>query len=246
MSRRLKKIIIIDIIIAAVIVAMIGVYLGTYYHADETALGAVSDSSNVFVSNLKLDGNLNAIAFIPEEPRGGLVFYPENRVQYEAYAPLMQALASRGIACMLVKMPCNMASLNVDAAEGLPAYVPEVTNWYIGGHGAGATAAAKYLAENTMNYEGIVLLGGYSNVDLTGTGLGLLSIYGSEDKVMSMKNYEAKKENITDNLTEHVIEGGCHSYFGMYGMQKGDGEPAISNQEQIDETAAIIAAFMSC
>ena len=37
--------------------------------------------------------------------------------------------------------------------------------------------------------------------------------------------------------TEKIIDGGCHSYYGMYGAQAGDGIPTITNIEQIRITA---------
>lgn len=41
-----------------------------------------------------------------------------------------------------------------------------------------------------------------------------------------------------------MIDGGCHSYFGSYGNQDGDGSPTISNKEQINQTASIICKFI--
>ena len=45
-------------------------------------------------------------------------------------------------------------------------------------------------------------------------------------------------------MTEVVISGGCHAFFGAYGEQKGDGTPGISREEQIDITAREIADFI--
>ena len=113
---------------------------------------------------------------------------------------------------------------------------PEIEEWYIGGHSLGGSIAASYLAKNADDYEGLILLGSYSITDLSTTDLDVLSIYGSEDLVMNREKYEANKSNLPDDFIEIVIEGGCHAYFGMYGMQDGDGAPTISNHEQIDLT----------
>lgn len=43
---------------------------------------------------------------------------------------------------------------------------------------------------------------------------------------------------------EYIIEGGIHSYFGCYGIQSKDGEPAVSNEEQINETVDIIERWI--
>ena len=75
---------------------------------------------------------------------------------------------------------------------------------------------------------------------LAGTDLRLLSILGSNDKVVNMKKYEEAKKDWPADATEYVIQGGIHSYFGNYGIQKGDGEPGITNMEQLETTASII------
>lgn len=97
--------------------------------------------------------------------------------------------------------------------------------------------AASYLANHIDDYDGLILLGSYSTADLSKTGLDVLSVYGSEDKVMNRVKYDENKSNLPSDLIEVVIEGGCHAYFGMYGAQEGDGKPTISNEEQIFLTA---------
>ena len=40
---------------------------------------------------------------------------------------------------------------------------------------------------------------------------------------MNKEKYDKYKSNISNNLEEQIIEGGNHSFFGMYGLQKGLG-----------------------
>jgi len=101
--------------------------------------------------------------------------------------------------------------------------------------------AASFVADNSDGYEGLILLGSYSTAQIT---LPVLSIYGSEDKVMNREKYDKYKSNINSSLTETVIDGGCHAYFGMYGAQDGDGMPSISNEEQINITVTEIITFI--
>ena len=103
---------------------------------------------------------------------------------------------------------------------------------------------AAYLSENTEDFEGLILLGSYSTANLSDTSLDALSIYGSEDKVLNYEKYNANKSNLPDDFTEVVIDGGCHAYFGMYGMQDGDGTPRITNKEQINQTVNRVAEFI--
>ncbi len=97
--------------------------------------------------------------------------------------------------------------------------------------------AASYVADHNDIYDGLILLGVYSTKDLTDTGLSVLSIYGSEDQILNRKKYDEYKSNLPTDYQEVIIEGGCHAGFGMYGAQKGDGIPTITNEEQITQTA---------
>ena len=180
----------------------------------------------------------------PEDATKGFIFYPGGKVEYTAYIPLMQALNDKGILCVLIEMPFNLAVFDMSAAEGIIDDYPDIDQWYIGGHSLGGSMAAAYLEDNADDYTGLVLLGSYSTVDLSDTELKVLSVYGSEDEVVDSEKYEKYKSNLPDDLTEIVIEGGCHAYFGMYGAQKGDGIPSISNEDQIKITAEYISTIM--
>ena len=173
-----------------------------------------------------------------------MIFYPGGKVEYTAYVPLMQACAEKGILCVLVEMPFNLAVLDVNAADGIQREYPEIEDWYIGGHSLGGSMAASYLARHTEDYEGLILLGSYSTADLSDTDLDVLSVFGSEDQVMNREKYDENKSNLPTAFTETVIDGGCHAYFGMYGAQEGDGTPTITNEEQIRITVENIVKVM--
>lgn len=104
--------------------------------------------------------------------------------------------------------------------------------------------AATYLADNVEDFDGLVLLGSYSTADLSKEDVKVLSVFGSEDKVMNKEKYDENKINLPMDFSEEVIDGGCHAYFGMYGEQEGDGEATITNEEQIQKTAEIIKEFI--
>ena len=95
------------------------------------------------------------------------------------------------------------------------------------------------------DFSGLILCASYTTCDFSDSDLRLLSIYGSEDKVLKMDSYESSKVNWPKDAEEEIILGGIHSYFGNYGIQDGDGEPQISNEEQILQAADIISAFCS-
>jgi len=222
----------------AVIVGGCAIYVGDYYHADEEAIAAFAIEGEVEQRTLE-DGS---IVFLPEKSEAGLIFYPGGKVEHTAYVPLMRALAARGVLCVLIEMPCRLAVLDMNAADGVQDAFPEIDRWYIGGHSLGGSMAASYVAKHETEFEGLILLASYSTADLSDSALTVLSIYGSEDGVMNREKYESYKENLPADLSETVIEGGCHAYFGMYGAQIGDGVPRIETTDQIEQTVQTIVA----
>ena len=226
--------------IVLVTVLACAAYLGDYYHADTEQMEAFAPENPVSIVQL----DAGDLVFQPETADAGFIFYPGGKVEYTAYTPLMEALASEGILCVLVEMPGNLAVLDMGAAEGIPEQFPEIESWYIGGHSLGGSMAASYLAKHTDAYDGLVLLGSYSTADLSGSGLSVLSIYGSEDGVMNREKYTQYRENLPAGFTEVILEGGCHAYFGMYGAQDGDGIPTVSAEEQILQTADAILSMI--
>ena len=90
-----------------------------------------------------------------------------------------------------------------------------------------------------------VYVSDYYHADLTDSGLRVYAAYGSEDGVLNREKYEADRTNLPQDTTETVIDGGCHAGFGSYGAQKGDGAPVISAEEQQQQTADALAAWMN-
>ena len=157
-------------ILAAVLLCLLavgvlfGVYVGDYYHADAAAEAALLSDDSVTVTQEN-----GSWVFAPDTPTAGLIFYPGGKVENTAYAPLLHKLANKGILCVLVKMPCNLAVLDMNAADGIPEDFPEVNSWYIGGHSLGGAMAVSYAAKHTDELDGLVLLAAYSTTDLTGS-----------------------------------------------------------------------------
>lgn len=240
-QKRKLFIIVTSILLSLTIITVAcSIYLGDYYPADEDSVATFLPSENISVSTMK-NGN---IVFEPQGAVKGFIFYPGGKVDHHAYQQLMAELAREGILCVLVEMPFRLAVFDINAADGIQQAYPQIESWYIGGHSLGGSMAASYLKKKAESYDGLVLLGSYSTTDLSSTELDVISIYGSEDKVMKKAKYEANRSNLPNNLTEIVIEGGCHAYFGTYGAQDGDGTPAISNEEQIELTATYITEMI--
>lgn len=229
------------VLVAVLLVLVFGcvVYVSDYYAAEVTAVAAMAGSETVSVQKL---GKMTV--FSPKNPTAGFLFYPGGKVESAAYAPLMRALAEEDVLCVLIDMPCNLAVLNPNAAEGIPELFPDIESWYIGGHSLGGSMAASYAAKHPEELRGLVLLAAYSTADLTDTGLEVLSLYGSEDGVLNMEKYESYRKNLPENTAEIIIPGGNHALFGSYGAQEGDGEASISPIQQMQYTSEAILSII--
>ena len=221
----------------------VALFVCTPYHPSAVAIQAIEESvasDGVEVRDL----GSTAIAFVPQNPRAGLIFYPGARVQPESYAPLLRRCAREGVVCVLLKPPLNFAILNVSQADGIKEQFPDVKTWLVAGHSLGGVAAAEYAASHPNDFEGIVFLGAFPQTDLSGSGLAALSIVGSNDGVVRMGNYEGARALLPSDARERVIEGGNHAGFGDYGAQDGDMEATIRPEEQqaiaVEEIIALI------
>lgn len=120
-----KKILLsISIVVAilAVIIIACAVYLSDYYKADTKAIDKFTTQNSV--SKEVLDNN--TIIYSAQNAKTGLIFYPGGKVEYTAYEPLMEVLASEGIMCVLIEMPFNLAVFDVNAAEGIVEEYPDM------------------------------------------------------------------------------------------------------------------------
>ena len=241
----MKKKIFIGVLLVVFLMAVgTFVYIGNYYHAGETAMALVETPDTDIHLVVDEEGRM---IFEPEEAAKGIIFYPGGKVEAESYAPLLTALAKEGVLTVLVPMPGNLAVLDVDAAEGIPAHYPQITDWYMAGHSLGGSMAASYLAEQTESgvFDGLILLASYATADLSESPYEALTIYGDQDGVLDMEKYEKNYENLPAAMTEElIIKGGNHAQFGDYGQQDGDGKATIDTKEQLRQTVEAIVNFI--
>lgn len=238
--KKVPKFVLIILSILILCCVAVGIYASDYYRADSVAVSAGASTDGISVIH-STDGEA---VFMPENPEYGFIFYPGGKVEYTAYAPLMKALAKEGVLCVITEMPMNLAVLDIDAADGITERYPDIKSWYIGGHSLGGSMAATYAFDNADKFDGLVLLASYSTADLTQTDLSVISVYGSNDGVLNMEKYEEYKINLPKNTVETVIDGGCHAYFGSYGVQEGDGIPTITAEEQLNLTLDALKNFI--
>ena len=234
----------------AVLAGVIAVYFGTFYHADDAALSALESTEDVSVYEIaQEDHGVNGWFFDGPGTDAALVFYPGAKVEPASYAPLMKEISLCGADCYLCDMPLNFALLGKDAAEDIRAGdISKYEKWYVGGHSLGGVAAAMAAddaeeADDTPDWDGLILLAAYPTGELRTP---VISIYGSEDLVLNTDKYnETKADGLWPaDFTEMIIRGGNHAQFGNYGEQKGDGKARIDGAGQQKETAEAVSVWI--
>lgn len=205
-------------------------YVNDYYHADETALAAMQDGGSDKVPVRELASG--DVAFVPDNPQVGLVFYPGAKVQPEAYAPLLRMCTEQNVLCVLVRPMFNLSILEANAADAALEEFPEMETWVLAGHSMGGVAAADYVSHHAGEVDGIVFLAAYPAADLSGFEGDAVSLIGENDGVINRDNLKDATEKLPTSARLVEIEGGNHAYFGNYGEQAGDGEASITREEQ--------------
>lgn len=211
-------------------------YLSIHYTAQDESVAVFSDLNGAKV--VDIDGGY----FVDGSGEdAALVFYQGAKVDAEAYLPLMKQVADNGIDCFLLKTPFDMPIFDQNAADKIISRYGYDT-FLIGGHSMGGMVASGYAAEHEKMVDGVVLLAAYPTGTISDS-LGLLSVYGTEDKVLNRNAYENAKQFFPVGYTEKIIDGGNHAQFGNYGAQSGDEEATITAQEQQTQTAFAIIQF---
>ena len=239
MNKKLKIALYVILALVIVIAGFCIWYVNDYSHADASVNAYLNGTDNVSVekidNGLFLDGPGNESA---------LIFYPGAKIEYTAYLPLFTELANDGVDCFIVEMPCNLAVFGLDSADSIKNNKSfDYDKWYISGHSLGGVVASYYVANHSTDYDGLILLASYPAEDLN--NVSVLSIYGSNDKVLNKETYDKSKDLMDYNLTEYVIEGGNHAQFASYGNQPGDGVASISSESQRNQTEKEILEFIN-
>jgi len=231
MKKKVWRILVILLIFLAVLTGGFLIYASVYYHADSTATDFLQNDRTI-----ETDGNLIILPAENEKDTGtGFIFYPGAKVEASAYLPILEKIREEcGVTCVLVKMPLNMAIFNENAADEAMEKLPDIKEWYVGGHSMGGAISSAYAAGHPEKVKGLILMGAYLYGDYPGDRT--LVIYGSLN-VSVEKHLKG---------TEHVvrIEGGNHAQFGNYGVQRGDAAAVISREEQQKSAVEAVKGFI--
>ena len=233
MKRLLKKTAAVFLTILILFIAAFFIYTSIYYKAEDVAVNALNQDIK---SGRAKEESQYILLPSKTQTDTALIFYPGGKVEAAAYYPLLSKISDQGITCILVKMPFHLAVFNPAAADKIMKEIPDIKNWYIGGHSLGGAMASSYMASHPDSLNGLILLGAYPYGDIDTQKA--LVLYGTMDGVLSREKIKGAADVIP-------IEGGNHAGFGNYGSQKGDGIALISEEDQQEISTDAILKFIT-
>lgn len=212
------------LVAAAIVLAAVGLaWAGTPYEATHGSVEAVEDDDRVVVERTD-----EAYVLHPADGPGetGVVFYPGGRVHPDAYVGSLAGLVrGANVTVVIPRMPLNLAVFDYGVGStGLRSHAagtamdrhPSVDRWYVGGHSLGGAMACRYAADHPDAVEGVILYAAYCDVDVSGTGLSVVSVTGSADTVLNRDASERNRDNLPDDARVEELEGLNHTQFGHY------------------------------
>ncbi len=213
------------------------------FSASAAAVAALADDEAVTVAE-----SSDLLAFTPRAaPRGGLILYPGARVAPRAYAVIGHALAARGVATFIIKLPYDIAFFAPDRPTGIIAAHPEIRTWAVGGHSLGGVVASAYAAAHPERIAGLLLYASYpaSNLSTALADTAVLSLSGGNDGLATPEKVAQSRPNLPPTTLYRAIAGSVHAFFGDYGAQPGDGQPTIGRAEAQAQIVAASADFLT-
>jgi hypothetical protein len=261
-----KKLIgIITLAIFIIAVAGFTYYVSDYYHADSTAINALTSTESYTVmdtaDSITFTPTVNTSNAVTVNPTGssstllsvnptinesstGIIIYPGAKVQAESYSVLASKLATNGYTTVIVKMPFNLAFFGANKADDIIANHTEISTWVIAGHSLGGVFASDYAVNHQDKIKGVIYLGAYPSANASNASFKALSIRGSLDNLTTSQDISDNLNKFPANSTFITINGGNHYNVGNYGVQAGDNNSTITREEQQNQTVSYIVEFL--
>ncbi|MBR0282792.1 MAG: alpha/beta hydrolase [Oscillibacter sp.] len=207
---------------------------------DETALEALKGGDGVTVQEIPQGWLFDG----PSEDTA-IILYNAFNARETVYAPLAVKIAQETADVFVMKTPLKIAILGLNKAKEVQDSY-SYDHWYLAGHSLGGGAASIYVTSCENPPDGLILLGSYAIYQMVFEDIHIrtLSLYGSNDAALDIKQLESTRELMPEGSAMHCIEGGNHSQFGSYGQYPRSGTATITPEEQWQETADWIHWFI--
>ena len=90
-----------------------------------------------------------------------------------------------------------------------------------------------------------MLVASYCAEDVSASNTPALSVFGSNDLLISDEDRLAGQLLLPAGSTEVILDGASHASFGDYGPQSGDGVPTLSRDAVIEAFTTELVDYLS-
>lgn len=230
-------------LLGAVLLAVGGVVVWSQvgvYAAEPDPLAAARADADLRISD---DGG--SVVMVPTDPGEGasvgLVFIPGAKVDPWAYVSTLSGLVTDdGVTVVITRPWLNLAFFDLRPLADFTALAPDVDVWAVGGHSLGGVRACALASDA----DALMLFASYCAQDVSGDGIPVLSLSGSEDGLSTPQKIDDARHLLPRDARLIEIDGASHASFGAYGRQDGDGTPTIMLDEITDRIATEAAPFV--
>ncbi|MCS0500252.1 alpha/beta hydrolase [Protaetiibacter mangrovi] len=185
------------------------------------------------------------VVLTPPDPGDeGLVFFAGARVDPAAYADKLSGVAASGITVVIARPTLNFAIFETRPLTTWEGLAPGVQRWAVGGHSLGGVKACMYAADHADELTGLVLFGSYCSVDLSASGLAVLSVAGENDGLSTPEKIADAAPLLPADAVFTTIPGASHAQFGDYGIQPGDGPQEADDTDVRDAITDAVTSFL--
>lgn len=213
------------------------------YKAEEMAYQAALKNKNV---NLSVTQDYILISPKSGDNGTAYIFYPGAKVEPQAYLYKLAEIATNANVQIIITRPfLNLAVFGISEAGEIQAVFPKVKHWYIGGHSMGGSMACMFAGKHPEKFDGVLILGTYSETDLSRTSLRVMSINGDQDGIFPPKFIADKKAMLPVSARIVTVRGMNHAEVGNYGKQSGDAEPKTTDEEVLDIMKKVTKQFFN-
>lgn len=176
------------------------------------------------------------------EPTKGIIIYANGGVSPKSYIPLSIILAKKGFLVIIPEFLFNSPNIGSNTMNTIIKDYDSIKLWTVVGHGSGGEAMSTSLKVDEK-IKGAVFLASYPSdgADLSKSGLKVVSIKGTSDRILDLKLYEERKKKLPETTMFVQIDNGNFSYFANY---ENDKQAEISKLEQQIQTSVQILNLM--
>lgn len=215
--------------LSSLLVTVVGflVYFHIVFPADRERTLEVYRDDSLTISQVEGSIVMNPSG---ETPTRGILFFPGARVDPYSYLYPLSSLASGGTTVVIMDPLMNMALFDQRPLSELISPAPSVTQWTLAGHSLGGVRACMLADDSTVS--GLILFASFCANDLGSAQLDVLLLQGDQDGLIDTAAVlDSLTVLPTDRFEITTIAGANHADFGTYGVQPGDGDSVLSDEE---------------